>query len=221
MPRPAQWFAWSFSFYPAQLRPPLPRKRWLLKKGRSGVCALWSVTEPSRRRRKVSKWLHEDDGLDTGGELPINALPQRTNETQTNNLRATRSIPQLTARPTIMPLPGSIFMQLTTCLLLGSASTPPHYSKPCSAQISASPTLFTCREGGGICCRAPPLCVQSSRRILALGPTECFSARVFPALILQCHQSYDFYPQNGNPSSPSRKWLVKFVGLVWFQGPTI
>ena len=27
----------------------------LLKKGRSGVCALWSVTEPSRRRRKVSK----------------------------------------------------------------------------------------------------------------------------------------------------------------------
>ena len=99
----------------------------VLKRGRSGVCALWSVTEPSRRRRKVSKWLHEDDGLDTGGELPINALPQRTNETQTNNLRATRSIPQLTARPTIMPLPGSIFMQLTTCLLLGSASTPPQY----------------------------------------------------------------------------------------------
>ena len=98
---------------------------WVVKKGRSGVCALWSVTEPSRRRRKVSKWLHEDDDLDTGGELPINALPQRTNETQTNNLRATRSIPQLTARPTIMPLPGSIFVQLTTCLLLGSASTPP------------------------------------------------------------------------------------------------
>ena len=69
------------------------------------------------------------DGLDIGGELPINALPQRTNETQTNNLRATRSIPQLTARPTIMPLPGSIFMQLTTCLLLGSASTPPQYTK--------------------------------------------------------------------------------------------
>ena len=99
----------------------------VMKKGRSGVCALWPVTEPSRRRRKVSMWLHEDDGLDTGGELPINALPQRTNGTQTNNLRATRSIPQLTARPTIMPLPDSIFMQLTTCMLLGSASTPPHY----------------------------------------------------------------------------------------------
>lgn len=112
---------------------------------------------------------------------------------------------------------------------------------PCSAQTSASPkTLATLnlallgsphprhcspatllRDGGGTCCRAPPLCVQSSRRILALGPTERFSARVCPALILQCHQSYDFYPQTGNPSSPSRKWLVKFVGLVWFQGPTI
>ena len=38
--------------------------------------------------------------------IPINALAQLTNETQTNNLRATRSAFQLTARPTIMPLLG-------------------------------------------------------------------------------------------------------------------
>ena len=30
----------------------------------------------------------------------------------------------------IMPLPGCIFMQLTTCLLLGSASTPLQYTAP-------------------------------------------------------------------------------------------
>ena len=36
---------------------------------------------------------------DTGGELPSNALPQLTNETQTNNLLAPWSTPQLTARP--------------------------------------------------------------------------------------------------------------------------
>lgn len=75
-----------------------PRINWkieilVLKRGRSGVYALWWVTELSRRRRKVSIWLHEDDGIDTRGELPINALPQRTNEAKTNNLRATRPIP--------------------------------------------------------------------------------------------------------------------------------
>lgn len=99
----------------------------LLKKGRSNVCALWLVTKLSRRRRKVSKWLHENDSLNTRGKLSFNTLLQWINETQTNNIYAIRLIPQLIARPTIMLLPGFIFIQLTTCLFLGSASTPPHY----------------------------------------------------------------------------------------------
>ena len=37
----------------------------------------------------------EDDDLDTGAELPINALPGLTNERLTNKLRATKQTPQL------------------------------------------------------------------------------------------------------------------------------
>lgn len=76
------------------------------ERGINGVCVLWSVTEQSRKTgtkvRKVRSVdqraeqrgekgvsLVEDDGLDTGEELHINALSQLTKETQTNNLSVT------------------------------------------------------------------------------------------------------------------------------------
>ncbi len=49
--------------------------RRVLKRGRSGVCALWSVTETGENRRVMNMWLLEED-LATGEELSINALQQ-------------------------------------------------------------------------------------------------------------------------------------------------
>ena len=46
-----------------------------------GVCALWSVTAPSRKRREISMRLLEDDNLATGEEFPINAPQLTTNKT--------------------------------------------------------------------------------------------------------------------------------------------
>ena len=55
----------------------------ILKRGSSGVCALWSVTETNQNRREVSMRLLEDDDLATGEELPINA-PQLINPPNAN-----------------------------------------------------------------------------------------------------------------------------------------
>ena len=49
-----------------------------------GVCALWSVAKPSQNKKRKARpdktgakticKISEDDRLDTGGELPINAF---------------------------------------------------------------------------------------------------------------------------------------------------
>ena len=46
-----------------------------------GVCALWSVTATSQKRRETSMRLLEEASLATGKELPINAPQLTTNKT--------------------------------------------------------------------------------------------------------------------------------------------
>lgn len=54
-----------------------------------GVCDLRSVTESSQNRREKSTCLLENNDLDTGEKLLINALHHMKNETQSDSLRAT------------------------------------------------------------------------------------------------------------------------------------
>ncbi len=149
----------------------IKRKKWCTKagcywKGVEGGCARYGQSPnqtKSRRKRakgelsqsavktagKKAVWLLKDDDLDTGEELPINALQSWPTKTHPNKLRATWLTPQLASHELHWPLYSRLHASTSPllthrnalsgclslrawhiCLLLGSALTQPHY--PCT-----------------------------------------------------------------------------------------
>ena len=129
----------------------------LLKRGSSGVCELWSVVEPSQNKKRKTRLakteggkrcvIARDDDLDTGKELPINALSEltteQTNVTQTeqNTLKKSRHLIDTSARFLSIPClqascSGLVCLvvcychRMRTCLLAPRHTllTPSHYS---------------------------------------------------------------------------------------------
>ena len=123
---------------------------WLLKRGSSRVCELWSVAEPSQNKKREARpdkteggkrcVIARDDDLDTGEELPINALLELTNESPTNKLCATKQTPQLASCPSHafkLRAPGLCVWLgaiatgcAPACLLLGIHFSPHHIMRP-------------------------------------------------------------------------------------------
>ena len=103
----------------------------ILKRGSNGVCVLWSVAEPSRNKKRKARpakteggkrcVILEDDDLDTGEWLPINALleltTEQTNVTQTeqNTLKKSRHPIDTSARFLALCLSHAIV--LLVCLV--------------------------------------------------------------------------------------------------------